>query len=62
MAFLAALADQAAFELRDAAHDGEHEPADVGRGVAPCFAEGDEAAAAFGEIVQDVVKVAGGAG
>lgn len=38
-AFLAALADQAPFELGDAAHDGKHEAANIGRGVAPCLAK-----------------------
>ena len=42
--FLAALADQPAFELGDAAHDREHEPADLGSDVAPSFAKADKAA------------------
>jgi hypothetical protein len=41
----------------NAAHDGQHQSADVGSGVAPSFAEGDKAAAALGEIVQDVVQI-----
>jgi hypothetical protein len=56
-AFFAALADQPALELGNAAHDRKHEPADIGGGVAPCFAERDKAAAALGEFVQDVVKI-----
>ena len=56
-AFFAALADQPALELANAAHDGEHKPVDVGCGVAPSFAKGDKAAAKGREIAQDVVKV-----
>jgi hypothetical protein len=37
-ALFAPLADQAAFELGNAAHNGEHQAAYVGGGVAPCFA------------------------
>ena len=61
-AFLAALADQPAFELGNAAHDGHHQSADFGGGVAPAFAKGDKAAATLGEIMEDVVEIAARAG
>jgi hypothetical protein len=39
-----ALADQASLELGNAAHDGQHQPARIGRGVAPALPERYEAA------------------
>ena len=39
-----AAADQAALELSNAAHAGQHQPADIGRGVAPAFPKRQEAA------------------
>src|SRR6516162_8093859 len=43
-ALIRALADQATLELGNAAHDGQHQPADIGCGVAPDLSEADEAA------------------
>jgi hypothetical protein len=34
------LADKASLKLGNAAHDGQHQPAGIGRGVAPAFPEG----------------------
>jgi hypothetical protein len=60
-ALLAALADQAALEFGNAAHDGQHQPADIGRGVAPRLAERYEATGERLQFVEDVVQVAAGA-
>src|SRR6516164_5095580 len=54
---LAALADQAALELRNAAHDRHHQSAYVRCGVAPAFPEGDKATALLLKLMQDVVQV-----
>jgi hypothetical protein len=53
-AFLASLADQAALELSNVAHNGYPQSAHVGGGVAPCFAQGDKGTVAIGYIVEDV--------
>src|SRR5215472_8169128 len=42
---LATLADQAALELGNAAHDRHHQPTNVRGGVAPAFPEGNKATA-----------------
>ena len=56
---LAAALDRFALELGNAAYDGQHQLADVGRGVAPAFAEADKAACAFLELVEaDVTTLA----
>jgi hypothetical protein len=55
---IGAAADQATLKLGNAAHDGEHQPAGVGRGVAPAFAKRYEAAGKAIQFVHDVVQVA----
>src|SRR5262249_20190709 len=51
------LADQAALELGDAAHDRHNQPANIGCGVAPALTERDKAAAHLLHFVKDVLQV-----
>jgi len=55
-----ALADQAALKLGNAAHDCQHQPAGIGRGIAPAFPKRYEAAGEAFQFVHDVVHVAAG--
>jgi hypothetical protein len=56
---LASGTDKAALKLSDAAHDRQHQPANVGRGVAPAIAEADEPTAPLLQFANDVVQVSG---
>jgi hypothetical protein len=57
-AFLAALPDQAALELGNAAHDRQHQPANLRGRVAPAFPKRYQATGLPLKFVQDVVQVA----
>jgi hypothetical protein len=58
----APLADQAALELGNTAHDGHHKPAHIDSGVLPSLAEGDKLAPSLGEVMEYVVHIAAGSG
>src|SRR5215475_6751457 len=55
--FFTPLADQAALEFGNAAHDRHNQPANIGCGIAPALTERNKAAAHLLHFVKDVLQV-----